>query len=265
MRKKALVFIALGILGLAAANPVLNLLHHPYFPQLIGEAVWCIESDEKVLALTFDDGPNAALTPQIQDLLTTYDAQATFFVVGVNISDHSAIINQLYMDGHEIGNHSWDHPRLSFRSAGFIEEQINKTDLAIRSTGYEGSIPFRAPYGAKLLTLPYLLKQTGRDHILWNVDTSNWGSPENPTQEVTDLSSGDIVLLHTSSRYDVLGWLEALLKDYSSQGYRFVTVSDLLAYQEQELPSSHQCQKDEKSGLSLFNTIKYQSSWQLSQ
>lgn len=258
MFKRICIITAICVIGVLMGKQVFNLLHHPYAPQIAGEAVWCVDTHEKLLALTIDDGPSAVYTPQILDLLDQYQAQATFFVVGMNVEEHADLIIDLYTSGNEIGNHAWSHPRLSFRSAEFIRQQIQQTDQAIRDTGYEGNIPFRAPYGAKFVMLPFILNQSERANVLWNVDTKDWVDPyiaKSAGSLDVELSSGDIILMHISGKEDTIDWIEMILEEYTAQGYRFTTVSELMSYQQNDFPSSFNCVYDGVPG-NLFSNVQ---------
>lgn len=130
-----------------------------------------------MIALTFDDGPSPETTEKILDILRRYNAKAAFFVVGRNAEKYQDIVKAIIDSGNEIGNHSWDHTRLTYKSPGYIENQIKQTDDYLRKLGYEGNIPFRAPYGHKLLILPYILMQADKTHYLWNIEFDDWDSP----------------------------------------------------------------------------------------
>ncbi len=201
-------------------------------PQLMGDAIWCVDTSEKVIALTFDDGPDAVHTHQILDLLNRYSAKATFFFIGENIEEYPGIVKETYRNGHDIGNHSWDHSRLTYRSVGFIEQQIQETDRVIRESGYQGKIYFRAPYGKKLFLLPYILKKMNRYHILWSISPRDWeGTSAQSMLNIVDrkISGGDILLLHEDSGDETIRLVEMILQKYTQKGYHFVTISDLMS------------------------------------
>lgn len=210
-------------------------------PQLFGEAVLRVDTSERALALTFDDGPNPPYTERLLDILDRYGVKATFFVVGQEVEAHPATFRQIVMRGHEIGNHSWNHSHLTYKCPAFVLQQIASTDAIIRSLGYTGTIYFRAPYGHKLFVLPYLLHRMHRPHILWNIEVEDWDSPP-PTQMLRrldeELVPGSIILLHDGDAAPINGEkaprdatvdvTERILKKYQAAGYRFVTISELL-------------------------------------
>jgi chitin deacetylase len=122
-----------------------------------GNVARCVETNRKVLALTFDDGPCPNSTEKILDLLKKYKSKATFFVLGMHIEKYPEIFKRIYLEGHEIGNHSWSHARLELRSYSFIYNEFHSTEKKIRELGCKGTIHFRAPRGTGVLILPLIL------------------------------------------------------------------------------------------------------------
>jgi peptidoglycan-N-acetylglucosamine deacetylase len=234
-QRKSFAIALCGILVLLAAGTYSVSWLMKY--QLLGEYVRKISTDKKILALTFDDGPNPTVTERILGVLAKYDAKATFFVLGKHAAGHLDIVKRIYEAGHEIGNHSWGHKRLLFRLPAFIRREISATDRIIRESGYAGPIPFRSPYGSRLIMLPYFLMKSRRVHVLWNVTLGDWDSPD--PQEILRrfeerASPGSIVLLHDGypnkreNRANTVEALEMILREYADRGYRFVTISELL-------------------------------------
>src|SRR5688500_12875408 len=136
--------------------------------QLFGEIVPRVETDRKVVALTFDDGPQSDTVDGI--LASLEDTKATFFVCGAEIEKHPAAAAKLVAAGHELGNHSWSHHRMWFKSPAFIREELERTDGVIRAAGHRGPIHVRAPYCKKLVGLPWYLAKNNRIHITFDVE-----------------------------------------------------------------------------------------------
>ena len=111
-------------------------------PQLLGKCFHRVNTSKKVVALTFDDGPSSH-TQEILDILRLHNVQATFFLLGKHAEQHPNLVRQIYEEGHDIGNHSFSHEPLIFKSLAFIREEINKTDQIIRLSGYPRTIHFR--------------------------------------------------------------------------------------------------------------------------
>jgi peptidoglycan/xylan/chitin deacetylase (PgdA/CDA1 family) len=188
---------------------------------------------EKRVALTFDDGPTPHNTVPLLELLQKYEAQATFFMMGQSIEQNPEIGQQVVAAGHQIGNHTYNHQRMLFKTPGWTHEELDRTDALIRSLGYEGEIMFRAPYGKKFLILPYVLWRTGRRHIMWDVE-----STDTETQDLSILESrtlphirpGSFVIFHDGGapKPGTLAAVESILQKFSAEGYRFVRVDALL-------------------------------------
>ena len=202
--------------------------------QLFGELHARVETPEKVVALTFDDGPKPGQTEAILDILKRHEVKASFFMVGKKIERHRELAARVLAEGHQLGNHSYSHRRLIFKSPSYIQEEIDKTDALLRGLGVEGEILFRAPFGKKLVVLPWLLSQGGRKHITFDVVPG-----DDATQDVELLTSrvmesvrpGSIILFHDGGQ-DKPGTIQTtdlVIGRLREQGYRFVTVSELLA------------------------------------
>lgn len=178
------------------------------------------------LALTFDDGPNEVITPQILDTLGSREVKATFFVVGQEVAGREAILQREYREGHEIGNHSWNHPDLTGLTPGDAEAQIRATQLAIASAGVPMPRLLRPPYGA---IDDMVAGHTRLTIVRWNIDPEDWKSkdPAKIHQKIVqDAKPGGIILLHDleQATATALGPAIDSLKPY----YQFVTVSQLL-------------------------------------
>lgn len=209
-----------------------------YVSALFGQAVYKVQTNEKVVALTFDDGPDPRYTEQIGQILADAGAPSTFFVMGRHVEQHPEIVQTLMAQGHEIGNHTWNHPSLRAKSPQAIRAELETTDNLLRDLGYTGPIPFRAPYGHSWFTLPHVLKQREQTHILWTVQMNDW-KPEVPEVMMELLApkfgNGAIILMHDgdgesagADRRHTVTLVQMILDKYSAAGYRFVTVNDLL-------------------------------------
>src|SRR4051812_17192367 len=130
--------------------------------QLFGGLTSQVSTKQKVVALTFDDGPTRNVE-DILPLLKAYNAKATFFLIGNEIKKNPAEAKKIADSGNQIGNHSYSHNRMVFKSPSYIKEEIQKTDQLIRQAGYRGEIDFRPPNGKKLVGLPYYSYKHNRD------------------------------------------------------------------------------------------------------
>lgn len=182
-----------------------------------------------VVALTFDDGPNPDTTPQVLKILKKYKAKATFFVVGKSVAGNEKILKDELDDGHDIGNHSWDHPQLSKLPTTQAASQINQTNQAIEQATGKAPILLRPPYGA---TNPTVRSLTDLYQVLWDVDTYDWKYRNTQSilnQVKAQTQDGSVILMHDIHQTTVDA-LPTVLDYLSSQGYKFVTVSQLYGY-----------------------------------
>lgn len=203
--------------------------------QLYGGLVGRVETEEKLVALTFDDGPDATGTPQVLDELRDRDVRATFFLVGRDLEENQDLGRVIAADGHAIGNHTHSHRRMMLVGSDTVASEIERTDDLIRQTGYEGEITFRPPYGKKLVALPRYLDQHQRRTIMWDVEPDSDPDGDADVDRIVEdtvenVRPGSIILLHphygggVSSRAAIGPIIDRLQDD----GYRFVTVPELL-------------------------------------
>jgi peptidoglycan-N-acetylglucosamine deacetylase len=198
--------------------------------QLFGGLTNHVETNEKVVALTFDDGPTQNVE-EILALLDTYDAKATFFLIGNEIEKSPELAREIAKNGHQLGNHTYSHERMIFKSYSFIKKEIEDTNKLIEQAGYTGEIDFRPPNGKKIIGLPYYLKKANMDTILWDIEPDTYYQvAEKKVNYVKEsVKPGSIILMHPM--YDQTGEelnaIEGVLKALTEEGYTFVTVNEL--------------------------------------
>jgi peptidoglycan-N-acetylglucosamine deacetylase len=178
------------------------------------------------VALTFDDGPDGAVTARVLDILSRQHVKATFFLVGQRVPGREALVHRAYADGHEIGDHGWNHANFSRLSPGEMEMQLRMSQAAIANAGVPAPRLFRPPYGA---VDPVVLSHVGLTVVRWNVDPADWdvqNAPEIQARIIQQTRPGGIILLHDiyPTTADALEPTILALK----QQYQFVTVSQLL-------------------------------------
>lgn len=199
------------------------------------------DDKEKLLALTFDDGPDEVFTPQILDILKKYDVKATFFVMGQKVEYNKNIIKREFEEGHEIGNHTYTHINVSKQSYDTILNEITKTQESIKSiTGVEPKV-FRPPYRAVSKDMCKIIKDKNMNIVLWSyVDAKDWQSPGTYSIVRTieeGVKNGCIILLHDynkirNEKSQTIEALEVMIPDLLQKGYRFVTASELIEHME---------------------------------
>jgi len=228
--KRKLIFFGLGMLFVFLLLLGTYKLMNSRTYQLFGGLTEQIETNQKLVALTFDDGPTKNVS-QILPLLDKYNAKATFFLIGEEIEKHPEEAKKIVEAGHQIGNHTYSHNRMVFKTPSYIIEEIQKTDQLIQKAGYKGEIDFRPPNGKKLVGLPYYLNKHNRDTITWNIEPdSYYTNASDKVNYVTEnIKPGSIILMHPM--YDDTGneiqAIEGVLQALSNEGYTFVTVNKL--------------------------------------
>ncbi|WP_427071173.1 polysaccharide deacetylase family protein [Lysinibacillus fusiformis] len=199
--------------------------------QLFGNITSHVETNDKVVALTFDDGPTKN-TDAILSLLDDYQVKATFFLIGKDLEGQPKEARKIAEGGHQIGNHTYSHKRMVLKSPAFIKHEIEKTDDLIADIGYTESIVVRPPYGKKLIGFPYYLNKHKRETITWNLepDTFFTQADEKVRYVKENIRPGSIILMHPM--YDSTGnelmAIEEILQTLMDEGYTFVTINELL-------------------------------------
>ena len=184
------------------------------------------QKHKKMVALTFDDGPNPTTTPQALDILKQYKAKATFFMVGQNISGNESIVKRVLKEGHEIGNHTWDHPVLTKLDLSQAQAEINQTTEALKkAAGIDVKIT-RPPYGAINSSIQASVDQS---FILWDIDSLDWKTHNTAAimEEVKKAQPGSIILMHDIHQ-TTINALPTVIQYLQSQGFTLVTVDELL-------------------------------------
>jgi peptidoglycan/xylan/chitin deacetylase (PgdA/CDA1 family) len=188
--------------------------------------------DQPYIAMTFDDGPSSENTPRLLQILKQRNIKATFFLIGQNVADNPDIVRRILADGHEVGNHSWTHPQLSKLSDDKVTAEITKTQDAIKdASGFTPTL-LRPPYGAiTTRQRDWIESRFGLNIILWSVDPFDWKRPGASviTQRIlTQVHPGAIILSHDIHKQTVDA-MPATLDGLIAKGYKFVTVSQLIA------------------------------------
>ncbi|MGI5500578.1 polysaccharide deacetylase family protein [Lentzea sp. CA-135723] len=233
LRRKPTIIVAVSLaLLLVVAGSLWNIASSRTY-QFFGNLVDRVATNDKIVALTFDDGPDPAGAGPVLDLLKAEAVPATFFLMGRDLSQHPDLGRQIAEAGHEIGNHTYHHQRMIGVSSETVAKEIEDTDAEIRRTGYQGAINFRPPNGKKLFALPRYLEQHDRTTVMWDVEPDSEGSPsaqEIAQQALREVKPGSIILLHPmyAARDQTRQALKPIITGLKERGYRFLTVSALL-------------------------------------
>ncbi|MBP1999942.1 peptidoglycan/xylan/chitin deacetylase (PgdA/CDA1 family) [Paenibacillus shirakamiensis] len=199
-----------------------------------------VDTDEQVVALTFDDGPHEQFTTQILDLFREHDAKGTFFVLGTHVEQYQDLTRQLLQEGHEIGNHTVTHPRLSQLDELATRQELEQAEKIIYDvTEYRPTL-FRPPYESYIPMTVHVAREAGYTFVLWTggkntLDFSKPGVTDIVERALKDLKHGDIILMHDSSeepecdRQQTIDALKIILPELKKRGIRCVTISELLS------------------------------------
>ncbi len=218
--------------------------------QIFGTTVVSGPLDQRVVALTYDDGPNPPYTDRILDVLKKENVRATFFVVGRAIQEHPQTLRRILHEGHAIGNHTWDHPHLVMLSRAEIHNQLIRTDAILQRVGGVHTRLMRPPFGARDWEVLDETRKLGYTVVMWSVPLpKDWQLPGDTTiarRVLSHVRDGSIIVLHDGNRgllcsgakrsdsrmcdrsQDV-GATRLIVESLKREGYRFVTIPELVA------------------------------------
>lgn len=184
------------------------------------------------VALTFDDGPSAANTPRVLDILRNHGAHGTFFVVGESVNRNSGILSRAVSEGNEIGVHTWSHIKMTGSSSERINSEVSRSIDAITAATGQAPRLIRPPYGAVNASIVNsMFENYGLTSVLWDVDTRDWQHPGVDvvvSRAVGNARSGSIILVH-DIHASTLAALEGIVTGLQARGFKLVTVSELMA------------------------------------
>ena len=213
-----------------------------FFRPPFGKNIVRLNTDKRIVALTYDDGPNPPYTEQLLDVLAKHNVKATFFMIGNRIEKHPETVNRVIAEGHEIGNHSYSHPLVGFLPPFYVQRQIERTDDLLQQHGIEKGSVFRAPMLTRFLPVAYVLEKADRTHISGNVWSWDWTTqdPDKITETVlkktlSSTGAGSIIVLHdgkaenkNANRSGTIEATERIITALKQDGYQFVRLSDVI-------------------------------------
>lgn len=204
-----------------------------------GEIIFRGKTEEKFIALTFDDGPNTTTTKQVLEILKELDVLASFFFIGNQLRpEHQVVVTQAIADGHTVLSHGWDHRRYTNKEYEALDKKIIQEDIekgieSLSNSLQKPALPFmRPPYGDLTPEVLDVFKRLNITPILWSIDALDWDSEVTSDSIVENVVKhahpGAIVLLHTKTNsnqtVEALGDIITQLRD---NGYRFVTLQEM--------------------------------------
>jgi peptidoglycan/xylan/chitin deacetylase (PgdA/CDA1 family) len=191
------------------------------------------------LALTFDDGPNPACTPQLLEVLARHNVRATFFLIGRWVEQQPELARAVQAAGHEVGNHTYNHPNLALCSADRVRQELSQAQGAMENAGLTNPRQlFRPPFGARRPATLRTARSLGYNPVNWTVTTYDWKptTAERIEQHVhRQLKGGDVLLFHDGGHRDIraermhtVRAVERLIPFLKDHGHEFVTIGDWL-------------------------------------
>jgi peptidoglycan-N-acetylglucosamine deacetylase len=200
--------------------------------------IWSGPATVKQVSITFDDGPSPRYTPEILAILQQYQAHATFFVLGRKVERYPHLVQALLRAGHEVGNHTFDHPRLTKTSEAVRESEVERTAVDLELLGDRTSRWIRPPYSAYDARFQDYVAHTHGRLVMWSIDSGDWRGLDRDAIVANVLSRvrpGAIIIFHDcdetgkADRCPTVEALKLILPALQAKGYRLVTVSQLVA------------------------------------
>jgi peptidoglycan/xylan/chitin deacetylase (PgdA/CDA1 family) len=206
--------------------------------QLYGENFNGVKEGLKVLALTYDDGPNDPWTMKLLEVLEKHQVSATFFMVGRYVRERPEIARAVHQAGHAIGNHSYTHPNLIFASQTKLRQELEETSAAIEEGTGERTYLFRPPFGARRPGTFKVVQELKMFPVMWRVTCFDWAAKSSEQilkHARRQISGGEVVLLHDGGhlsmgedRSHTIRATDELIAEYKDRGFLFTTVTELM-------------------------------------
>lgn len=207
--------------------------------QFYGRTFIGLKSGSRLLALTYDDGPNEAGTPQLLEVLARYDVRATFFMLGCRVAQRPDLAREVAAGGHTIGNHTYSHPNLIFSSRAQLVAQIEDCTRALDDAVGQHSNLFRPPFGGRRPDVLAEARHRGFVPVMWSVSAYDWNTDPADVIEnrvARQIRGGEVILMHDgghlamgADRSATVAATERLIRRFKSEGYRFVTVPEMIS------------------------------------
>lgn len=191
------------------------------------------------LALTYDDGPNDPHTQRLLEVLARHNVRATFFLIGRYVKRRPEIAREIAQAGHVVGNHTFTHPLLIFKSGEEIRRELAECRAAMEDAIGVHSNLFRPPFGGRRPAVLRVAREIGFEPIMWNVTGHDWNAP--PAGEIErkvakQIRGGDVILLHdgghtqlAADRSQTVLATDHLLSRYKNEGFEFVTIPEMIS------------------------------------
>lgn len=225
---------------LLGATAVIGAGYHTMAPgsQLYGRTFVGVHPETRQLALTFDDGPNDPYTGRLLEVLERHEVHATFFLIGRFVAQRPEIAAAIARAGHVIGNHTYRHPNLIFQTRAGVRREIAECERTLEDAVGTHSRLFRPPYGGRRPAVLRAVRAAGFEPVMWTASGADWSatSARKIEQKICgQLRGGEVILLHDGGhqrmgvdRSCTLQATEAIIRRCRDEGYRFVTVPEMM-------------------------------------
>ena len=206
--------------------------------QLYGENFSGIQEGAKVLALSYDDGPNDPWTGKLLEVLARHQVAATFFMVGRYVRERPEIARAVFDAGHAVGNHCFNHPNLIFAGAARLRQELDETSKAIEEATGERPFLFRPPFGGRRPGTFKIVEERKMFPVMWRVTCFDWSAKSH--EEILkharrQIAGGEVVLLHDGGhlrmgedRSATVRATDELIREYKDRGFVFATVPEMM-------------------------------------
>jgi len=230
----------LVLAGAAAAGAAVAAGYQSMAPtgQWYGRTFTGLARGTRQLALTYDDGPNDPHTLRLLEVLAKHGIHATFFLIGRYVQQRPEIAREIVQAGHVVGNHTFNHPLLIFKSESEIRSQLSACRAALQDAIGQHSNLFRPPFGGRRPAVLRIARELALEPVLWNVTGYDWNAPPATVIErkvARQLRGGDVILLHDgghkqmgADRSQTVIATDHLIARYQAQDYEFVTIPQMM-------------------------------------
>jgi peptidoglycan/xylan/chitin deacetylase (PgdA/CDA1 family) len=206
--------------------------------QWYGKTFTGLACTSRQIALTYDDGPNDLHTLRLLEVLAKHSVHATFFLIGRYVEQHPEIVGELAQAGHIVGNHTYTHPLLIFKSEKEIRKELSQCRSALQDAVGAPSNLFRPPFGGRRPAVVRIARELGLEPVMWNVTGYDWNAPPAEVIErkvARHIRGGNVILLHDgghkqvgADRSQTVIATDHLLTRYKAEGYEFVTIPQMM-------------------------------------
>lgn len=232
--------LALALTGAAPIAAAATVGYQSMAPtgQWFGKTFTGLPRNSRQLALTYDDGPNDPHTLRLLEVLAKHNVHATFFLIGRYVEQRPDLAREIVQAGHTVGNHTFTHPLLTFKSEAQIRRELSRCRAALQDAIGQHSNLFRPPFGGRRPAVLRIAREMGLQPVMWNVTGYDWNAPPATMIErkvVKQIRGGDVILLHDgghkqlgADRSQTVIATDHLLTRYKSEGFEFVTIPKMM-------------------------------------